>query len=584
MRLIAFFKRYLNGSGKLLGAMVVLALLDQGASLYAVYLWKEIIDDYLLRVNELPRERFVLGISLLILGWIGLAMVSRIAKNIQEFRAKVVADRTSLNFFERAYAHVISLSLEFHAGHQTGALLRQLGKARDDMNKIIVASFDVVVTQVTSFVLVTGFFFYIRWQVGIVMLMFLPLFLGVTRIFAKNIERVQKHINDEMEKLHGSVQQALDSFQMVLSFHSQETEIARLDENHRITHACLREKTVAFQKLAFWQGTLINLTRVSIIGSGAYFVYTGQMTVGEVVLLSTWAYSIYWPMYQISDLYAQFTEGFESIARVERLLQVQPTIANPAQPRTPARIQGHVRFNGVSYRYPNQPMHVVEDIDFEVLPGQQVAIVGPSGSGKSTLTKLLPRFFDATQGLVSIDGVDVRDWELNRLRDTIGIVLQETQLFHTTVRENILYGNVGRSQAEIEAAAVMTHAHDFIMKLPQGYDTVVGERGIKLSGGEKQRVSLARTILRNPAVLILDEATSSLDSESEITVMRALLEVSRNRTTLMVAHRLSTVHHCDQILFCEAGRIVERGNHDQLMALGGRYAAYVQLQRREESI
>lgn len=293
MRLISFFKRYLKGSAAMVAAMLVLALIDQGASLLAVYLWKEIIDDYLMHVGDMSRERFVLGVTGLIVGWIALAMVSRIAKNVQEFRAKVVADRTSLDFFERAYAHVIGLSLEFHAHHQTGSVLRQLGKARDDMYRIIVSCFDVIITQATSFVLVTAFFFVIRWQVGIVMLMFLPLFLGVTRIFAKNIEKVQTHINDEMEKLHGSVQQALDSFQMVLSFHSQETEVARLRENHRITHACLQEKTVAFQKLAFWQGTLINLTRVSIIGCGGYFVYVGQMTVGEVVLLSTWAYSIF---------------------------------------------------------------------------------------------------------------------------------------------------------------------------------------------------------------------------------------------------------------------------------------------------
>lgn len=238
----------------------------------------------------------------------------------------------------------------------------------------------------------------------------------------------------------------------------------------------------------------------------------------------------------------------------------------------------------MSYRYPNQDQNVIQDIDFEVPPGKKVAIVGPSGSGKSTLTKFLPRFYDVSQGSVSIDGVDVRDWELDRLRDTIGIVLQDIHLFNTTIRENILYGNQERSHEEMIQAAILAHAHEFITKLPQGYDTLIGARGVKLSGGEKQRVSLARTILRNPAVLILDEATSSLDSESEITVMRALKEVSRNRTTLIVAHRLSTIHDCDQILFCEQGRIVERGNHEALMALGGRYASYVQLQRREEAL
>lgn len=581
MSLYQFFQRWLAPSAPLILGLCTLSFLDQGASVLAIYVWKTIIDDYLLQIDSLTTEAFVQGIGLLILAWISLAMLSRVSKNVLAYKAKVMADRTSLDFFEQAYDHVMRLSLVFHEKRKTGEVLRQLSKARDDLFAIIDAFFTKVVMQVISFALVTAFFFVIQWQVAVVMLLYLPLFFAITWYFARNIDQVQDEINDELEKVHGSVQQALDSFLIVLSFHTQRHELNKMESNHHISHRCMKRKTIAFQKLGFWQGTLTNLARLSIITMGAYFVKMGSMTVGEVVLLSVWAFYIYNPMTQVSELYALFTEGINSIDRVEKLKMRKPAISNPPNPYEPEKIRGEIRFHEVSFRYPVHENKFIRDVSFHVHQGQSIAIVGPSGSGKSTITKLLPRFYDIEGGQIFIDGVDVREWDLGALRNTIGMVLQDTFLFNDTIYNNIVYGNPHVSREEVEHAAKMAHAHDFIMRLPNGYQSLVGERGIKLSGGEKQRLSIARTLLKDPSILILDEATSALDSESEAVVLETFRDICAYRTSITIAHRLSTIRYADLILFCEAGRIIERGNHDELMAQKGAYYRHVSLQNKD---
>lgn len=596
VKLFRFLVHHVGHARRLIVSICLLSLIDQTFSIGCVYVWKDIIDKYLIRAHTFSMREYCIGVLALVLLWQAMSFVSRLAKNRQFYQTKVLADQVSMALFEKAYAHVIALSLDFHESRSTGQVMRQLSKAREDLNKIILAFFDKLVMQAISFVIVTGFFFYIRWQVALVMLAYIPLFLLATRHYARNIDQIQKKINDEGEQSYASVQQALDAFMVVQSFQTQAMESERLRANHQLAHKGLQRKTDAFQKLAFAQGTLVNLVRLSIIASGGYHLFHGQMTVGEVVLLSMWGYFIYNPMYQFSDMLALFAEGMDSVARVEQLLLLQPGIANPANGYRPEQVKGEVRFEKVSFAYPNGGRGV-EGIDFSLTPGTKLAIVGPSGSGKSTLAKLLPRFYDVSHGRITLDGVDVRHWDVAHLRAAIGMVLQDVVLFNDTIFNNIAYGQAGHEQAghsidaappelraAVQRAAHKAFAHDFIMTLPKGYDTVVGERGVKLSGGEKQRIGIARTILRDPPVLILDEATSALDSESEVMVLRALEQICLDHTTLTIAHRLSTIRHCDQILFCEDGKIVERGDHDSLMALGGRYSTYVELQRQKETL
>lgn len=584
-RLLLFLRQYVGHSRRVIASICSLSLVDQIFSIGCVYVWKDIIDKYLIRADEWSTKEYFVGILSLVLLWQGMSFVSRLAKNRQFYQTRILADQVSMQFMERGYHHVIGLSLDFHESRSTGQVMRQLTKAREDLNAIIQAFFDKLVMQAISFVIVTVFFFYIQWQVALVMLSYIPIFLYFTRRYSNNIHQIQQKINDESERSYNSVQQALDAFMVVQSFQSQHIESSRLRSNNALAHEGLKSKTAAFQRLAFVQGTLVNLVRLSIIAAGSYYVFNGQMTVGEVVLLSMWGYFIYNPMYQFSDLLAVFAEGMDSVARVEKLLALRPSINNPQPAHQPQKVRGEIRFNNVSFAYPTAATRGVNNIDFVLPAGGKLALVGPSGSGKSTLAKLLPRFYDVDNGSITLDGVDVRQWDVEHLRAAIGIVMQDVVLFNDTIYNNIVYGCTDDSTPEaVQLAAKKAFAHDFIMTLPQGYDTVVGERGVKLSGGEKQRIGIARTILRDPPILILDEATSALDSESEVMVMRALEQICENHTTLTIAHRLSTIRHCDQILFCADGHIVERGDHDSLMALGGRYSQYVELQKQKETL
>lgn len=595
-RFYQFLAKHVGQSRNVVVSIFGLSLIDQGFSIGSVYVWKEIIDKYLINVDDWTMREFFIGMLSLVLVWQAMSFVSRLAKNRQYYKTRVLGDSISMAFMERGFTHVINLSMDFHESRSTGQVMRQLTKARDDLNNIILAFFDKLVMQMISFVLVTIFFFYIQWQIAILMLVFIPLFLLVTRHYAKNIDAIQQKINDDSEHSYDNVQQALDGFTVVQSYQTQNAETNRLHKNNHLAHQGLKGKTEAFQRLAFMQGSLVNFVRLAIIAAGGYYVFHGQMTVGEVVLLSMWSYFIYNPMYEFSNLLAIFAEGMDSVDRVEQLLKVKSSIVNPKDGYKGQKVAGLVSFNEVSFSYPAASNRGINNVSFDVPAGTKVAFVGPSGSGKTTLAKLLPRFYDVAGGSITLDGVDVRNWDIGALRNSIGMVQQDVILFNDTIYNNIIYGHDKESLEQHDVnvkeqlleqvieASKKAFAHDFIMSLPDGYDTVVGERGVKLSGGEKQRIGIARTILYDPPVLILDEATSALDSESEVMVMRALEKISENRTTLTIAHRLSTIRHCDHILFCDNGEIVERGSHDSLMALGGRYHGYVELQKQKETV
>jgi subfamily B ATP-binding cassette protein MsbA len=326
---------------------------------------------------------------------------------------------------------------------------------------------------------------------------------------------------------------------------------------------------------------------VIVLWQGGLLVLEGQLTPGELVQFLLYTITIAAAIGALASFFSSYQEAVGAAQRVFEILETDPTITDPRSPvELPSPTRGRVTFEGVSFRYrpdPEQPW-TLEDVNLACAPGEVVALVGPSGAGKTTLVSLIPRFWDPDRGRVLVDGIDIRSLRLADLRSAIAIVPQDPALFSGTVRDNIAYAQPGASMEEVEAAARAAHAHEFVERLAEGYDTVVGERGIKLSGGQRQRVAIARAILKDPAILILDEATSSLDTESEQLIEDAMSKLLVGRTTLIIAHRLSTVRRADRLIVMNRGRVVEDGSHAELLALGGLYARLYQRQFRDENI
>lgn len=318
-----------------------------------------------------------------------------------------------------------------------------------------------------------------------------------------------------------------------------------------------------------------------VLWYGGRLVIAGELTPGQLVAFLVYTFSVAGAVGAFSGLFSQFQEALGASSRIFELLDEKSDLPEPANPLKLGSVRGEVRFEQVSFGYGERGV-VLEDVSLAAQPGEVVALVGPSGAGKSTLISLIPRFYDPTAGRILLDGVDIRDLTLYDLRSNIALVPQETQLFSGTVAENIRYGKPGASDAEVIEAAKAANAHEFITSFPDGYATIVGERGIKLSGGQRQRVAIARALLKNPRILILDEATSSLDSESEALVQEALEVLMQGRTTFVIAHRLSTIRSADKIVVLEAGRIVQQGTHQELLAAGGLYKELYELQFRED--
>jgi ATP-binding cassette, subfamily B, heavy metal transporter len=391
----------------------------------------------------------------------------------------------------------------------------------------------------------------------------------------------RQQMNEFDSKAHSKAIDSLLNYETVKYFNNENFEAKRYDESlERLRRASLKAQTT-LSMLNTGQQLIIAIGLVAMLWRATDGVASGAMTLGDLVMVNAFMIQLYIPLNFLGVLYREIKQSLTDLDKMFTLLEREREVADAAGATPLVVTRGAVRFDHVDFGYdPARP--ILRDLSFEIPPGKTVAVVGPSGAGKSTLARLLYRFYDVTGGTISIDGQALRQVTQASLRQAIGIVPQDTVLFNDTVAYNIASGRTGASQAEVEAAAKAARIHDFIASTPRGYDTVVGERGLKLSGGEKQRVAIARTLLKDPPVLIFDEATSALDSANERAIQAELQGVARNKTALVIAHRLSTVVDAHQILVMEHGQIVERGTHAQLLALQGRYAQMWRLQRSEE--
>jgi ATP-binding cassette, subfamily B, heavy metal transporter len=484
------------------------------------------------------------------------------------------------------FQHLHRLSLRFHLDRQTGALGRAIDRGTNGIESVLrLAVFNVVPT-VFEVLLVTFVLWRIfDWRFALVTFAAVGSFLAFTVGFTGMRLRIRRAMNETDNEAKNKALDSLINHETVKYFGNEAHEAARFDESlARYERAAVRSQ-LTLDILNTGQAVIVAAGLALVMLMAADGVRAGTMTVGKFVLVNTYLLQLYQPLNFLGFVYREIRQGLLDMEQMFRLLDVPPEIADAPGARAlppPARLTSALSFDQVRFGY-GPDREVLHGVSFSLPAGRTLAVVGPTGSGKSTITRLLFRFYEPTAGKILIDGSDIRDVTLASLRAAIGIVPQDTVLFNDTIRYNIAYGRPDASQAEIEEAARLAQVHDFVLRLPDGYATRVGERGLKLSGGEKQRVAIARTLLKNPRILILDEATSALDTETEQEISIALSGLERGRTTLIIAHRLSTVVDADEILVLEAGEVVERGTHAQLLAGGGLYARMWALQAVERA-
>ena len=488
----------------------------------------------------------------------------------------------------QVFEHLHALSLRFHLSRQTGGMTRDIERGTKGIQSLISYSLYSILPTIVELTLVLGYFIWAyNYLFAVVTFGALVLYVIFTIFVTEWRTQYRRKMNELDSKANQRAIDSLINFETVKYFGNEQYEASRYDENlRRYREAAIKsQRSLAF--LNAGQQTIIALGLIIILWLATNEVVHGSMTIGDLVLVNVLMIQLYIPLNFLGVIYREIKQALTDMDRMFHLLETDKEIADVPGATTiqitDAQLGPKVEFKHVYFHYESN-REILKDLSFEVLPGQTTAVVGHSGAGKSTLARLLFRFYDVQQGGIYLDGQDIKTVTQVGLRHVIGIVPQDTVLFNDTVAYNIGYGRPGATQEEIESAAKSAQIHEFISSLLLGYETMVGERGLKLSGGEKQRVAIARTLLKNPALLIFDEATSALDSETERAIQKELLALAKNRSTLIIAHRLSTVIHAHQILVMDDGQIVERGTHEELLRANGRYAQMWQVQQAQSEI
>jgi ATP-binding cassette, subfamily B, heavy metal transporter len=521
-----------------------------------------------------PENKALIALPLAAILAYGLARI--LSLGFGELRDAVfakVAQRAIRTVALATFRHLHALSLRFHLDRQTGGLSRAIERGTKGIDFLLSYVLFSVLPTLLEIGLVAGILWYMfDWRFSAVTLATVAGYVWFTFAITEWRIKFRRAMNESDSEASTKAIDSLLNFETVKYFGNEEHEARRFDSALRVYEKAAVKSETSLAFLNVGQTAVISLGVSVMMVMAAIEVRGGRMTVGDFVLVNTYLIQLYMPLNWLGTVYREIKQSLIDMEQMFRLLGVPQEVADRPGAQPIRLIGGEVRFEGVGFGYdPRRP--ILKEVSFAVPPGRTLAIVGPSGSGKSTIARLLFRFYDVTEGRVLVDGKDIRDVTQTSLRAAIGIVPQDTVLFNDTIFYNIAYGNPEATRAEVEEAARLAKIDHFIRSLPDGYDTRVGERGLKLSGGEKQRVAIARTILKRPAILIFDEATSALDTHTEKAIQASLAEVSEDRTTLVIAHRLSTVVDADEILVLDQGRVVERGRHALLLAQNGRYAA-----------
>jgi ABC-type multidrug transport system fused ATPase/permease subunit len=520
------------------------------------------------------------------IGMVLIALVSGIAGYIDNYYTESVAQYVANDLRQKVYHHLQRLSLSYYDSHQIGNILSTITSDVSTIQSFASSALLSILIDALTIVGMLGLMFYMNWDFALVAVAVTPLLLFFVARFKTAVKKATHKVRTEQSTMVTVLQQGLESVRAVKAFDRQDLEETHLkDVSLDTVKASLKARMVK-SLLSPFVGLIVAACTAFVLWRGAHLVLIEAMTLGGLTVFLSYLGKFFKPVQDLAKMTTSIAQASVSLERIQAILDTDTVIPEKENAKDPGTLKGHIDFEHVAFAYePESP--ILSDVHFSIKAGQRIGICGPTGGGKSTVVSLIPRFYDPSKGRVRIDGVDIADYKLHGdrgLRDQIAFVLQDTVLFFGTIRDNIAYGKQGATQKEIEAAARMANADEFIAKMPKGYDTWVGERGLTLSGGQRQRIGIARAIIRNSPILILDEPTAALDTESEKLVMEALERLMKGRTVIIIAHRLSTIRDADKIVVLKGGFVAEEGTHDELIAKNGIYAELYHIQSGAEPL
>lgn len=572
-RYMQFVKPY----WKQIALTMIVGILKFSIPLLLPLLLKYVIDNLLL-ASLSPKEKIEKLFYVITAAFFLFTVIRYPVEYYRQYFAQWAASRVLFDIRNRLFDHLQKLSMSYYNNNKVGQIISRVINDVEQTKEFVITGMMNIWLDFTTISIAVGIMFWMDFWMTVISLAIFPIYGVTVKYFFKNLRMFTRERSQALAELQGHLHERIQGIAVIRAFHLEDYEQKQFEvQNRRFLDKALQHTSWTAKTFAS-VNTITDIAPIIVIAISAYQVIYGQLSIGEMAAFFGYLNQIYSPVRRLVNSSTTLTQALASMDRVFEFLDESYEIVDQPHAVDVESVQGKVEFSQVSFRYPGTERFVLEELNLTIPAGKKVAIVGPSGGGKSSLISLIPRFYDVVAGSVRIDDRDVREFTLQSLRRQIGMVLQDPILFSGTVEENIRLGKVDAAFEEIVEAAKAANAHDFIMSLPDGYQSEIGERGVKLSGGQKQRIALARVFLKNPRILILDEATSALDLQSEHLVQESIERLAKNRTTIIVAHRLSTITDADLIVVIDRGRVVEQGTHAELMAKNGLYAELYNVQ------